>query len=476
MFTPFTLVVDQGTHATRAFAFDEDGRIRASDYAPVALHRLSADKIEQDPAEIVRSMHRVVGEVLADQTVRRHGVARAGLATQRSSVVAWDRESGAALAPVLSWQDRRAATWLMQFGEQEANIKARNGLPLSPHYGASKMRWLLENVTHVQRARQEGRLALGSLASFLLFHLLRDRPFLIDHANAARTQLTNIDTRDWDPWLLDLFGIPETLLPACCPIQTEYGVIEKPGIGAEIPVTAVNGDQNAAVYNLGQPKPGTAIVNLGTGAFVLMSTGAERVAHPTLLSGLTSSDEHAGDYTIEGTVNGAGAALAWAAEEWGIEGIPQHLDDWLQRATDPPIFLNSIGGLGSPFWRPGPEPTTIGNGAPWHRVVAVAESILFLLQANLNEMQAAGWGARRIQIGGGLARSDALCQRLADLSGTAVYRPAETEATARGTAWLAAGCPSHWPEVSPGTSFVPQPNPALAGRYARFRQEMRLDS
>lgn len=472
MLTPFTLVIDQGTHATRALAFDENGRIRASAYAPVTLRRLSADKIEQDPAEIVRSMHRVVGEVLADETVRRHGVARAGMATQRSSVVAWDRESGAALAPVLSWQDRRAAAWLTQFDEQAASIKARNGLPLSPHYGASKLRWLLENVADVQAARQDGRLVLGPLASYLLFHLLQDRPLLADHANAARTQLTNIDTRDWDPWLLDLFGVPGTLLPACRPIETEYGVIER----TEIPVMAVNGDQNAAVYSLGKPEPGTAIVNLGTGAFVLMPTGAKRVAHPALLSGLTSSDQQSGDYTIEGTVNGAGAALTWAAEEWDIPEIPQHLNNWLQRATNPPIFLNSIGGLGSPFWRSGPEPVIIGNGAPWQRVVAVAESILFLLQANLDVMRTAGLAAERIQIGGGLARSDALCQRLADLSGAAVYRPAETEATARGAAWLAAGRPSHWPEASPGTSFVPQPNPGLARRYARFRQEMKLDS
>lgn len=475
MFTPFTLVVDQGTHATRAFAFDEDGRIRASAYAPIALDRYSADKIEQDPAEILNSMHRVVGKVLADETVQRHGVARAGMATQRSSVVPWDRESGIALAPVLSWQDRRAAAWLAQFEGQAAAIKARNGLPLSPHYGASKLRWLLDNVVEVRAARQEGRLALGPLASFLLFHLVRDQPFVVDDANAARTQLTNIDTRDWDPWLLDLFGVPQKLLPACRPIESKYGVMEAPGIGTEIPVTAVNGDQNAAVYSLGGPEPGTAIVNLGTGAFVLMPTGAQRVTHPGLLSGLASSDGHTGDYTIEGTVNGAGAALSWAAERWEIADIPEHLDEWLQRAAEPPIFLNAIGGLGSPFWRAGPEPAIIGDGAPWQAVVAVAESILFLLQANLNAMRSVGLAVERIQIGGGLARTDGLCQRLADLSGAVVYRPAETEATARGIAWLAAGRPSHWPQAEPGMTFDPRPNPGLVERYERFRQEMKLD-
>lgn len=470
IFTPLTLVIDQGTHATRAFAFDETGRIRASAYAPITLDRQSADKIEQDPAQIVASMHRVLAELLADKTVRRHGVAQAGMATQRSSVVPWDRESGNALAPVLSWQDRRAARWLAQFEDQAATVKARNGLPLSPHYGASKLRWLLDNVVEVQAARQDGRLMLGPLASFLLFHLLRDRPTLVDHANAARTQLTNIDTGSWDPWLLNLFGVPETLLPECRAVESTYGEIEGRAIGTEIPVTAVNGDQNAAVYSMGAPEQGTAIVNIGTGAFVLIPTGAQPVAHPSLLSGLASSDARTGDYTIEGTVNGGGAALAWAGEEWKIEDIPQHLDAWLRRDAEPPIFLNSIGGLGSPFWRPGPEPQIVGDGAPWQRVVAVAESIIFLLQANLDAMRTAGLTVDRIRIGGGLARSDALCQRLADLSGAVVYRPAETEATARGLAWLARGRPSHWPEVSRGESFTPRPNPGLHQRYERFHR------
>lgn len=465
----FTLIIDQGTHATRAFAFDEDGRIRASAYAPLALNRLSADKIEQDAAEIINSVHQVVQNVLANETVRRQGVAQAGVATQRSSVVAWDRNTGDPLAPMLSWQDRRAAGWLSRFDDQAQAIKERNGLPLSPHYGASKLRWLLDNVPAVQQAHQEQRLAFGPLASFLLFHLLQDRPCLVDQANAARTQLWHIDSRDWDPWLLDLFGVPPSLLPRCLPIVSEFGVMQT----AAIPVTAVNGDQNAAVYSLGQPPPGTAIVNLGTGAFVLMPTGAERVRHPQLLSGLASSDAQAGDYTLEGTVNGAGAALSWAADEWGIPDVTQNLDDWLQRPATPPIFLNSIGGLGSPFWRPGPEPALIGDGEPWQWVVAVAESILFLLQANLDAMKAAGLTAERIQISGGLARSDALCQRLADLAGTLVYRPMETEATARGAAWLAAGRPSHWPELEPGTQFEPQPNSALVHRYQHFRQAIK---
>jgi glycerol kinase len=468
MTSKLTLVIDQGTYSTRALAFDSAGHVIATAQQPIALHQISADRIEQDPQEIVSSMRTVVESVLADPAVRERGVAHAGMATQRSSVVAWDKTTGAPLAPLLSWQDRRAAEWLKQFEPREKQIKERTGLPLSPHYGASKLRWLLDNKSQVQQARRFGRLCFGPLASFLIFHLLHDRPLAADHANAGRTQLWNIDSRDWDPMLLEMFGVPGELLPACQPIEDAYGLLQE----SAIPLTAVNGDQNAAVYSLGLPAPGTAIVNLGTGAFVLLPTGAIRMRHPRLLSGLASSDELFGDYTIEGTVNGAAAAIKWAAETWQITDISARLPGWLEQAQDPPIFLNSIGGLGSPFWQPGPEPTIIGEGEPWQKVVAVAESILFLLQVNLQTMADAGLNIEQIRISGGLANVDALCQRLADLTGKAVYRPVETEATARGAAWLAAGQPSHWPEAETGKQFDPQPNDPLHDRYLHFRSEL----
>ena len=463
MDSELTLVIDQGTHSTRALAFDAAGHVVASAQQPIALHRISADRIEQDPHEIATSMQSVVATILADDEVRDRGVARAGMATQRSSIVAWDVKTGTALAPLLSWQDRRAAELLSQFTNQEQKVKEHTGLPLSPHYGASKLRWLLDNVPQVQRAQR-----FGPLASFLLFHLLQDRPLLVDHANASRTLLWHIDSRDWDPMLLALFGVPAELLPACRPIEDEYGMLKE----SRIPLTAVNGDQNAAVYSLGLPAPGTAIVNLGTGAFVLVPTGAVRVRHPRLLSGLASSDLFFGDYTIEGTVYGAGAAIQWAADSWQIADISAKLPDWLAQAHDPPIFLNSIGGLGSPFWQPGPAPEIIGDGEMWQKVVAVAESILFMLQINLETMASAGLNIEQIRISGGLANLDGLCQRLADLTGMAVYRAVETEAIARGAAWLAAGRSSYWPEAEKGKQFDPEPNTPLGERYLRFRVEL----
>ena len=455
-----TLIIDQGTHATRALLFDAAGQVLATASQPIGLIRHSADQIEQDGAEIRQSVTAVLHQILS-KTVT---IKQAGVATQRSSVIAWDRQTGQPLSPVLSWQDRRAHAWLGQFEPQAAAIKQRNGLPLSPHYGASKLRWLLDNVASVQEAAQNGRLAFGPLASFVLFHLLENQPLLADHANAARTQLWQLDSRDWDPWLLNLFGVPVAPLPDCVPIRHQYGHIAQ----TDIPVTAVNGDQNAAVYALGQPQPGTAIVNLGTGAFVLVPTGDRLLRHDTLLTGLTDSDAHSGDYTLEGTVNGAGAALSWATEQLGLGPVQDYLDNWLAATPTPPLFINSIGGLGSPFWRPGPDPHWQGEGEAAAKITAVAESILFLLYANIETMQAAGVVIEQFRLSGGLARSDALCQRLANLTERPVLRPSETEATARGTAWLAAGRPPHWPDPTPPTSFTPQPDAGLQSRYGRF--------
>lgn len=461
---PLTLAIDQGTHASRALVFDASGEVIAQAQCPVTLQRQGADRVEQDASEILASVNGVTEEVLASEVMRGKVVTSAGLATQRSSVVAWDRHSGEPLSPVLSWQDRRGAHWLAQFEPHASLIKGRTGLPLSPHYGASKLRWLLDHVPAVQQARQQQRLAFGPLASFLLFHLLREQPLVVDHANAARTQLWNLDSCEWDPWLLQLFGIEAGTLPTCRPIEHCYGTLA----GTDIPLTAVNGDQNAAVYGLGQPPTTTAIVNLGTGAFVLVPSGTERIAHPALLNGLVRSGDSGSEYTLEGTVNGAGAALSWAQDHWRIADVTDHLEEWLKRPGEPPLFINTIGGLGSPWWRAGPAAALVGNGAPWQQIVAVAESILFLVQANLDAIREAGLLLTSLRVSGGLASSDALCQRLADLSGCTVLRPTDTEATARGVAWLAAGRPPDWSDSQPGHTFTARLRPDLTARYRRF--------
>jgi glycerol kinase len=465
-----TLAIDQGTHATRALVFDGHGRMLAHASRPVSLQVRSRAEIEQSPIEILDSLHTVVKEILQQPGIDATRIGSAGLATQRSSVLAWDRVTGRALSPVLSWQDTRTAAYLEALGRHEAAIRERTGLRLSPHYGAGKLRWLLRHASDVIAAREQGVLTIGPLAAFLLHHLSEASGDVTDHANASRTLLWNLERRDWDPWLLGLFDITREILPACRPIVADYGLTR---IG-RIPLTAVNGDQTAALYAQGLPPRDTLVVNAGTGAFVLLPTGDSRRSHSELLSGLSRSDGRTADYYLEGAVNGAAAALDRVASQYHIADWPAQASGWLDQVETPPVFLNSIGGLGSPWWRPGPDPVFLpdGNGThiePAQAMVAAIESIVFLIQANVELFRELTPGVQGIRISGGLAPLDGLCRKLANLSGLIVERSRAVESTARGIAWLAAGCPDGWEPPGMERRFLPSDDPRLADRYARFR-------
>ena len=310
---------------------------------------------------------------------------------------------------------------------------------------------------------------MGPLASFLLFRLLDERPLLADPANASRTLLWNLRTMDWDPWLLELFGVPVETLPRCVPTRHAFGTLR--ANEHRIPLTIATGDQSAALFALGMPSADTAYVNIGTGAF-MQRPFSHPPDIPNLLSGVVYRDTERALYVLEGTVNGAGAALRWAEQEWGLKDVEAQLPAWLARDGDIPLFLNGVAGLGAPFWVADFPSRLVGTGEPWQKACAVIESVVFLLQANLETMQKMPPAPKRLLVTGGLAQLDGLCQRLADLSGLPAYRPAEHEATARGTAYLLAGFPENWPEEKPGEQFTPKSNPGLTQRYKNWRTEM----
>jgi len=466
---PLYLCIDQGGHASRALVFDSRGVLHVSSLREVGVHAPLPDRVEQDPEELVASLRAVIAEAVVSLGNRADQIVSAGIATQRSSIVCWDRRTGAALSPVISWQDRRAHQWLDRFSAHASEVHQRTGLRLSAHYGASKLRWCLDHLPAVTAARREGRLAMGPLASFLLFRLLGEKPLLADAANAARTLLWNLRTLDWDPWLLERFGVPKETLPRCVPTRYRFGTLKVNE--SRIPLTIATGDQSAALFSLGAPHPQAAYINMGTGAFIQRVFNQSEDADG-LLTGMVYRDADRAVYVLEGTVNGAGAALHWAEREWGLEDIETRLPEWLARAGDIPLFLNGVGGLGAPYWSAEFDSRLVGDGEAWQKAVAVVESIVFLLQTNLEFMQKLPLAPVRLVVSGGLARYDGLCQRLSDLSGLALYRPAEHEATARGTAYLLAGFPGDWPEEKPGTPFEPKQNTGLRQRYQRWHAEM----
>ncbi|MFQ5653190.1 MAG: FGGY family carbohydrate kinase [Planctomycetota bacterium] len=475
------LALDQGGQGSRAIIFDRRGRELSRSERRVATWREGDTRVEQDPEELVRSLE-VAMKTARARLARGSGrIAAAGLACQRSSVVAWDRSTGEALTPVLSWQDRRGWRLIDDLRAHENTIRARTGLRLSPHYGASKLRWCLEHVDAVRAAADEGRLAWGPLASFLCFRLCAERPSPADAANAQRTLLWGLEAGRWEPHLLDLFGLPGEPLPACVDTIGEHGSLRAEG--GRIPLRALNGDQSAALFAAGAPPAGVVTVNIGTGAFlqgVLEEDGSDprAAAAAGLLTGVVLGGRERQVRVLEGSVNGAGAALRWLAAERGLPDLERRLPGWLERAEGGgeaerlPLFLNGISGLGSPFWIADYPSRFAGDGEAWQQAVAVAESIVFLIAANLEAMARVAGAATRISVTGGLSRLDALCRRLAALAGVELHRPAATEATARGVAWLAAGCPQEWPSPGPGRIFEPAEIPGLSDRYRRWQERI----
>jgi len=467
---PLYLAIDQGTHASRAVVLDRRGGVVSQGEHAIGLARPKPDHAEQDGEEMVASVLDAVRQALAPLAERRHDVGAAGLASQRASCACWDRRTGHALAPLFSWQDRRAHAWLRRFEPQAEAIHRKTGLFLSAHYGASKLRWALDNVPAVRAAREAGTLAWGPQASFLVFRLTEERAFLADPQCAARTQLWNLATRDWDPELVALFGLPPGFLPKCVPTRHEFGTIRVGDV--TIPLVAVNGDQSAAVFAFGCPEEDSAYVNIGTSAFVQRAVQRAPPYLPRQLTGIILDEGATTVYSVEGNVNGAGTALEWLRTDLGIDDVEAKLPEWLDRPGEPPLFLNGIAGLGGPFWKPDFPSRFVGEGEPWQQAVAVVESMAFLLQANIDEMEKYVAPARRMRVSGGVSRLDGLCRRLAGVSGLPVHRRHDPEATARGIGYLAAGRPRPWNEDASEEVFAPADDAALRARYARWRALM----
>lgn len=464
--TPLFLALDQGGHASRALVFNASGKLVASAEKHITTRRTGRYRVEHDPKSLLASMRFVCRRIVQQLGPRSAHIRCAGLATQRSTIVCWDRETGKALSPVISWQDRRATRRIEALTRHAARVHQITGLVLSPHYGASKIAWCLDRLPAVRRAMHQNRLAAGPLASFILANLLREKPLLADPVNASRTLLWDYHSRDWSPELLKLFKIPTGILPRCVPNQHAFGQLQ---LGDhKVPLNVVIGDQPVALFAQGQPHAHRIYVNIGTGAFIQRLYGTKPPRVSGLLGSVLWQDKKHAKYVLEGTVNGAGSALLWLRERLGISAqrMTAEMTKGLDTDSNLPLFINSISGLGSPYWISDLRPHFIGRGTNKQKFTAVVESIVFLLCVNLERMCGTSLPVRHIVASGGLAQWDGLCQRLADLTGVTVLRPHMYEATARGLAWLL-GVRAQ--AAGPGTTFKPRSNSSLEHRYRRWQ-------
>lgn len=449
---PTLLVLDQGGQSSRALLYDARGTLICQATRAVATERPAPGCVEQDPEALVQTLRGCAAEVLAEQG----GATAAGLAVQRSSVLCWHRRTGAALTPVLSWQDTRAHALFDEVALDAAVLRRTTGLPPSAHYGATKIAWCLREVPAVRAAHDAGELCAGPLASFLLFRLLDGQPYRATRTLAQRTLLYDTVAGDWSDSLLTAFGLPKALLPALAQDCALHGVLADSGVPLQVCV----GDQNAVPYAAGAPDPVTLYLNAGTGAFVLRPL-AEGASAP---DGLLDTLLPRGGFAAEGTVNGAGSAVAWYEARSGEDFPWAALEALSALPLDAPLFVNSVGDLGSPFWRTGVrarlEPD---RGSAVERAYSVVESIAFLVRANVTRLRDEGLAVQQVRASGGLAASGFVCRLIAAALDAPVVRSGDLEATARGVLTLLGGAPDG---VEP-TVFEPERAwvTALEARY-----------
>jgi len=467
------LALDQGGHASRALIFDATGKQLMQAFAPISTQRQGDDRIEHDAAEVLASLRTVILDI--SQTLGRDvkRIRAAGLATQRSSIVCWDSRDGAPLSPVLSWQDRRNVTLVDSLLPRRNEIQQLTGLVLSPHYGASKLRWCLDQLPAVRTAHQQHHLQCGPLASFLLHGLLNEHPHVVDPANASRTQLWSPATGEWSPSLLQWFGVPREVLPQPVATHHRYGLLQ---VGQhDVPLQVCTGDQAAVPFAMGALKPSAVYLNAGTGAFMLAPLTHDIPDAAPLLRSVLYSDTTQTCFALEGTVNGAGSALQWFGERSAID--VQRALPLVQRPINSqhiPLFINAVGGMGSPYWLSTIKPEFVGvvDNDELSALIAVVESIAFMIADNIALMKVHLSKLDHIIAGGGVSACRYLCECIASLTTLPVTRVNEQELTAKGLAWLIAGQPTHWRFDSDSVQYAFEENPALFARYQQWRQHV----
>ncbi|MGZ8175026.1 MULTISPECIES: glycerol kinase GlpK [Methylobacter] len=442
----YILAIDQGTSSSRCVLYDRQANPVAMAQQAFTQHFPYPGWVEHDAEEIWTSQSGVVQQVIQDAQLQPDDIAGIGITNQRETTVIWERSTGKPIYNAIVWQDRRTAEDCIRLKQAgaEAMVKAKTGLLLDAYFSATKISWLLDHVKGARVKAERGKLAFGTIDSWLVWKLTCGELHITDVSNAARTLLFNIDTMQWDDELLALFDIPASLLPTVKSSSEIYGQTRNREIGAGIPIAAIAGDQQAGLFGQLCINAGMAKCTYGTGSFLMMNTGAKRVASSHGL--LTTIAWQIGDqihYALEGGVFVGGAVIQWLRD--GL-GLFEHAADseWLAGSVDDNggvYFVPALTGLGAPHWDPHARGAIFGitrGTTSAHLTRAALESICFQVDEVLQLLSAeSGTPIVQLRIDGGASANNMLAQFQADISAVEVVRPANLETTALGAAYLA---------------------------------------
>ncbi len=445
------LALDQGTTSSRALVFGEEGALLAMAQRELRQIFPRPGWVEHDPVEIWESQLAVAREALAKAGLAAREVAALGIANQRETVVLWERATGRPLANAIVWQDRRTApacARLRAAGHEEL-FAARTGLTLDPYFSGTKLAWLLDEIPGARQAAEAGRLAAGTIDAWLVWNLTGGALHATDATNASRTLLYDLASGGWDAELAALLGIPLALLPEIRPSGALYGETAAGLFDSTIPIAGILGDQQAALFGQCCFAPGMAKTTYGTGAFLLVNTGARpvRSAHGLLASPAWHLPGTAGppdrtEFALEGSVFVAGAAVQWLRD--GLKLIGAAADVEALAASVPDSggvqLVPAFTGLGAPHWDPAARGALFGltrGTTAAHVARATLEGIAHQVADVLEAMESDGVPLTELRVDGGAAANDLLLQVQADLAGLPVARPRVRETTALGAAYMA---------------------------------------
>jgi len=477
----YVLAIDQGTTSTRAVVYDAMGKSRGSAARELTQHYPQPGWVEHDPLEIWQSVAEVVPRALQAARIAATDLAAIGLTNQRETVVVWERATGKPSARAIVWQDRRTADFCRAHKKEEPWIFARTGLVLDPYFSATKLRWLLEQDPARRTAATQGKLAAGTIDSWLLWHLTGGTVHATDASNASRTLLLDLEKAQWDEELCRFFGIPRNMLAEVLPSATLFGKTRGLDFLPDgIPIAGIAGDQQAALFGQGGFSAGDAKCTYGTGAFFLQHTGATLIrSRHRLLGSLAALTDERKQYVLEGSIFVAGAAVQWLRD--GLKLFAQAADvEELARRSDPEqpiLFVPGFVGLGAPHWLPEARGVVFGltrntTAAELARAAleGVAMEVVDLVEAAGRDT---GQPLRSLRVDGGMAQNAWFLQCQADLLGLPVLQAAHSEATALGAAYLAGLHVKLWPDLA-ALSKLEQPGQRFEPRMSAEEKNRRL--
>jgi len=449
----FILALDQGTSSSRAIVFDHGGNIRSVAQKEFTQHFPQPGWVEHDPREIWSSEAAVIAEAITSIGIGGKDIAAIGITNQRETTLVWDAATGEPVYNAIVWQDRRTGEYCDSLKAKGLtdSIRKKTGLIIDAYFSATKIRWILENVPGARARAEAGELRFGTVDSWLVWNLTKGEVHVTDVSNASRTMLFNINTLEWDDDLLELFGIPRSMMPKVCSSSEVYGHTKTTIFAHEVPIAGIAGDQQAALFGQMCTSPGSVKNTYGTGCFLLMNTGTKPIISENDL--LTTVAWKIGDtvnYALEGSIFVGGSVVQWLRDGLGIIRSSSDIEALAKTVPDNGgvCFVPALTGLGAPYWDPYAKGCIYGitrGTTAAHIARAALEGIAFQTMDIVSAMEKdAGIRLSELKVDGGASRDNLLMQFQADMVGAKVVRPKVTETTAMGACYLAGLAVGFW--------------------------------